>query len=321
MPQVYNFYGPDPKLDLAVALLAVGLYPNVCYHKEKRKVLTMESKAALIHKSSVNCSNKEQVFPTPFFVFGEKIRTRAVSAKQMTMVTPIHLLLFGARKVELLENMIRLDGWINLQMNPEVAAKIVAIRPAVEALIVRAAKDPDAVNEVSQVDEQVINIIRQLCRLNAGRHNMEMIGQGGFNTPRPPRQFGRGGGGGGPPFKRMREDNDGGSSGDSFNSGNQGGGGGFGGGRGGFGGRGGGYGGRGGGYGGGRGGGYGGGRGGGYGGSGYGGGRGGYGGGRGGGYGGGRGGGYGGGRGGGYGGGRGGGRGFFSRGGRFGSGY
>lgn len=63
------------------------------------QVLTTESKAALIHKTSVNCSNFEQNFPYPFFVFGEKIRTRAVSCKQMSMVTPIHLLLFGSRKV------------------------------------------------------------------------------------------------------------------------------------------------------------------------------------------------------------------------------
>ena len=34
----------------------------------------MECKAALIHKSSVNCSNFEQRFPSPFFVFGEKVR-------------------------------------------------------------------------------------------------------------------------------------------------------------------------------------------------------------------------------------------------------
>lgn len=51
----------------------MGLYPNVCFHKEKRKVLTMESKSALIHKTSVNCSNFEQNFPFPFFVFGEKV--------------------------------------------------------------------------------------------------------------------------------------------------------------------------------------------------------------------------------------------------------
>lgn len=57
-----------------ISLLAMGLYPNVCYHKEKRKVLTLESKAALVHKSSVNCSNQEIKFPSPFFVFGEKVR-------------------------------------------------------------------------------------------------------------------------------------------------------------------------------------------------------------------------------------------------------
>jgi ATP-dependent RNA helicase A len=57
-----------------VALLCFGLYPNICIHKEKRKVLTTEGKAALIHKSSVNCTNREQTFPSPLFVFGEKVR-------------------------------------------------------------------------------------------------------------------------------------------------------------------------------------------------------------------------------------------------------
>ena len=55
----------------------MGLYPNVCYHKEKRKVLTTESKAALVHKSSVNCSNREIHFESPFFVFGEKVSQRS----------------------------------------------------------------------------------------------------------------------------------------------------------------------------------------------------------------------------------------------------
>ena len=62
----------------AITLLGLGLYPNVCYHKEKRKVLTVESKAALVHKSSVNCSNYEIKFPSPFFIFGEKV-SRQVS--------------------------------------------------------------------------------------------------------------------------------------------------------------------------------------------------------------------------------------------------
>ena len=56
-----------------ITLLTMGLYPNVCYHKDKRKVLTMESRSALVHKSSVNCSNRECKFQSPFFVFGEKV--------------------------------------------------------------------------------------------------------------------------------------------------------------------------------------------------------------------------------------------------------
>ena len=55
------------------AILCIGLYPNFCMHKEKRKVFTTEGKAALIHKSSVNCTNREVTFHSPFFVFGEKV--------------------------------------------------------------------------------------------------------------------------------------------------------------------------------------------------------------------------------------------------------
>ena len=100
LEQMYDFQGDDNNLDMVAALLAMGFCPNVCFHKEKRRVkaqraylpvllvllcicfnidlilqvLTMECKAALIHKSSVNCSSFEQNFPSPFFVFGEKVR-------------------------------------------------------------------------------------------------------------------------------------------------------------------------------------------------------------------------------------------------------
>lgn len=116
--------GTDPNLDLIMGLLCVGLYPNVCYHKEKRKVLTTESRAALIHKTSVNCSNLAVTFPYPFFVFGEKIRTRAVSCKQMSMVTPLHLIMFGCKKIDFVDGLVRLDNWLNLEMSPDDAAAI-----------------------------------------------------------------------------------------------------------------------------------------------------------------------------------------------------
>ena len=201
-PQEYNFNGPDPKLDMVIALLSMGLYPNVCMHKEKRKVLTTEARAALIHKGSVNCSRDVINFPVPYFVFNEKIRTRAVSCKGMTMVSPLHLMLFASRKVELMPNMmVRLDNWINLKMDPKLAAIVTALRPAVESLVIRCAAEPGSVAEPTMQEDKTIQAVRQLAKMNAGRFNMEQVGMGGFQTKRLQRPFG-GHGEDEPPAKR-----------------------------------------------------------------------------------------------------------------------
>ncbi|XP_033206508.1 dosage compensation regulator mle isoform X1 [Bombus vancouverensis nearcticus] len=204
-PTPLNYHaGADTRLDTITALLCMGLYPNVCYHKEKRKVLTTESKAALIHKTSVNCSNFEQNFPFPLFVFGEKIRTRAVSCKQMTMVSPIHLLLFGSRKVEYVDNVVKLDNWINLDMDPTHAAAIVALRPALESLVVKAAKEPETILELNPNEQKVLNVIKSLCGMNACRYELDQI-TGGFYSKRPPRGYSTGyHSGSGNPAKLMR---------------------------------------------------------------------------------------------------------------------
>ncbi|XP_062619292.1 ATP-dependent RNA helicase A-like isoform X2 [Saccostrea cucullata] len=190
-PQVFNFTGPDRNLDMMISLLCMGLYPNVCYHKEKRKVLTTESRAALVHKSSVNCSNKDVKFPSPFFVFGEKIRTRAVSCKQMSMVSPLQLLMFAARNVMLEEGNITLDKWINLKMDYEAAAKIVALRPALEALIVRSTNNPEGIQNPGSQEESLMAAVRSLSRPNAGKFNLSSED----DTGEPPHKMARFGSG------------------------------------------------------------------------------------------------------------------------------
>ena len=74
-------------------------------------MLTTEAKTALIHKGSVNFSREATTFPSPFFVFSEKVRTRMVSCKGTTMVSPLQLLLLGSRRVELLpDGLVRSDA-------------------------------------------------------------------------------------------------------------------------------------------------------------------------------------------------------------------
>ncbi|KAH8389920.1 hypothetical protein KR200_003975 [Drosophila serrata] len=203
----------DPMLDVSLALLCLGLYPNICVHKEKRKVLTTESKAALLHKTSVNCSNLAITFPYPFFVFGEKIRTRAVSCKQLSMVSPLQVMLFGSRKIDLAtDNIVRVDNWVNFEMEPEHAAKIAALKPALEDLITIACYNPSEILNLEGPYSNLVGVVRKICDKRAG--DFELTRETGI-LPHQARQTAPGGGGGGP-AKRGRFDYGGGAGGGHF---------------------------------------------------------------------------------------------------------
>ncbi|XP_019491099.1 PREDICTED: ATP-dependent RNA helicase A isoform X1 [Hipposideros armiger] len=198
LTQVFTNIGPDNNLDVIISLLAFGVYPNVCYHKEKRKILTTEGRNALIHKSSVNCpfSSQDMNYPSPFFVFGEKIRTRAISAKGMTLVTPLQLLLFASKKVQSDGQMVLIDDWIKLQISHEAAACITALRAALEALVVEVTKQPEIISQLDPVNERMLNTIRQISRPSAAGINL-MAGSTRYGDgPRPPKmaRFDNGGG-------------------------------------------------------------------------------------------------------------------------------
>ncbi|NWV66598.1 DHX9 helicase, partial [Malurus elegans] len=189
MTQPFNNTGPDNNLDVVISLLAFGVYPNVCYHKEKRKILTTEGHNALIHKSSVNCpfSSQDIKYPSPFFVFGEKIRTRAISAKTMTLVSPLQLLLFASKKVLSDGELILVDDWIKLKMPHVAAACITALRAAMEALVVEVTKDPSIVQQLDPAHERMLNVIRQLSRPAAAGMVLTAASTRFGDGPRPPK--------------------------------------------------------------------------------------------------------------------------------------
>ncbi|KAM7399989.1 hypothetical protein PAMA_004604 [Pampus argenteus] len=174
MTQMFNTVGPDNNLDVVVSLLTFGSYPNVCYHKEKRKILTTEGRNALIHKSSVNCpfSSHDLTYPSPFFVFSEKIRTRAISAKGMTLVSPLQLLLFACKKINSDGDVVELDDWIKLRIPHEMAGGIVALRAGLEALVVEVTKDPEYIRQMDQTNQRLLNLIRQISKPSAAGLNM-----------------------------------------------------------------------------------------------------------------------------------------------------
>ncbi|XP_078490643.1 ATP-dependent RNA helicase A isoform X1 [Ciona intestinalis] len=195
--QTFNNCGPDSKLDVAISLLCIGLYPNICIYKEKRKVIC-ESRAALIHKSSVNCpfGNKDCTFPSPFFVFGEKIRTRAVSAKLISMINPLQFLMFTPCSVFAHQDLVKVDEWIPLKMKFQTAANVVALRSAISNLIVRTTSEPELILDPPPEDQELLHIVQQLSEITAAGAsvNAQEALQSFRSDGPPPPKFYRGGG-------------------------------------------------------------------------------------------------------------------------------
>lgn len=57
-------------------------------------------------------------------------------------------------------------------MDVKVAAAIVALRPAIEDLIIRVVEDPNLIKNPSITDIKLIKMLRDLCNFNAGRNNL-----------------------------------------------------------------------------------------------------------------------------------------------------
>jgi ATP-dependent RNA helicase A len=62
-------------------------------------------------------------------------------------------------------------------MNPEDAAKLVALRPCIESLIIRATTEPSILENKSELDKELEALIRQLCGENAWRGTKAQIHQ------------------------------------------------------------------------------------------------------------------------------------------------
>ena len=58
-------------------------------------------------------------------------------------------------------------------MSAATAASIVALRPALEALVVKATVSPESVAEPTAADTQLLNIVRTLSKANAARHGVQ----------------------------------------------------------------------------------------------------------------------------------------------------
>lgn len=64
-------------------------------------------------------------------------------------------------------------------MEYEAAAKIVALRPPLEALIVRITNNPEGIQNPGTQEETLMSAVRSLSRPSTGRFNLSSEGESG----------------------------------------------------------------------------------------------------------------------------------------------
>jgi ATP-dependent RNA helicase A len=120
------------------------------------------------------------------------------------MVSPIHLLLFGSKKVDYVEGMVRLDNWLNFEMDPNDAAIICALKNVLDEILLIAVQQPDEVLNLDEKHMKAIGVIKSLSEMNAGDY--QITRETGLSTDRESnfgRSFGSGPSGfGGGKFQR-----------------------------------------------------------------------------------------------------------------------
>lgn len=174
-----TFY-TQTEFDIISGLLVTAFYPNICIHKESRKILTNEERIGLVHKTSIiysyimeNKITKCTNLKSPLFVYSEKTsNNKLISSKQMSMVTFLHLLLLGVRKFEFPAvtdvnlNTIILDSWIEIKVDPEVFDFVLQIKTEFESLLSRVCEYSSQLDTPTQLDTSVLNTVKDICQFD-----------------------------------------------------------------------------------------------------------------------------------------------------------
>lgn len=84
------------------------------------------------------------------------------------MVSPLNLMLFGCKKVDFVDGCVRLDNWLNFDMNPDDAAVVCALRKVLDEILVHVVAQPEEVLNMDESYQNAIAVIRSLAEFSAG---------------------------------------------------------------------------------------------------------------------------------------------------------
>ncbi|KAH7854237.1 hypothetical protein Vadar_011602 [Vaccinium darrowii] len=139
----YNQYSKD--LEMVSAILCAGLYPNVvqCKRRGKRTAFyTKEAGKVDIHPASVNAG--VHLFPLPYMVYSEKVKTTSIFIRDSTNISDYALLMFGGNLIpsKTGEGIEMLGGYLHFSASKSVLELIRKLRGELDKLLNRKIEEP-----------------------------------------------------------------------------------------------------------------------------------------------------------------------------------
>ncbi|XP_031498621.1 DExH-box ATP-dependent RNA helicase DExH1 isoform X2 [Nymphaea colorata] len=142
--KAYNLYSMD--IEMICATLCAGLYPNVlqCKRRGKRTAFyTKDVGKVDIHPSSVNAGI--HLFPLPYMVFSDKVKTTSVFVRGSTNISDYTLLMFGGNLMPSRsgEGIEMLGGYLHFSASKSVLQLIQRLRGELDRLLQKKIEDPE----------------------------------------------------------------------------------------------------------------------------------------------------------------------------------
>uniref|UniRef100_A0A0N5B6I9 HA2 domain-containing protein n=1 Tax=Strongyloides papillosus TaxID=174720 RepID=A0A0N5B6I9_STREA len=150
-----------------LSLLVGAYYPNVAFMKKKRKFINIDRSSIIPHKySSINNKSSVSLSGSPFCIYSEKVMSIFPQCREISVISPLQLLLFGCKDVSVCgENEILLDNHIKIRMDPKFAQLVLAMRPCVDELLISVCEKPHILNCLDFNRYCVKNIVERISSL------------------------------------------------------------------------------------------------------------------------------------------------------------
>ncbi|KAG5510991.1 hypothetical protein GH5_07192 [Leishmania sp. Ghana 2012 LV757] len=172
-----------------LACLVAGLYPNIAQMRVPRghrsgvgssyggqralKFVTFDGTECLVHPSSV--AGKETSFSSPLLVYLDKVKTSATFLREVSMVAPLHVILFGSGNLEYFPKYEELcvDEMTAFKCRQDDATLLTHLKTQLDSALTQKINDPSKTWE--SISCVVVRAIVKLLKEDSGRAGGLMI--------------------------------------------------------------------------------------------------------------------------------------------------